>query len=448
VNFPSEFVWGVAASAFQIEGAAREDGRGESVWDRFCATRGKVRAGDTGELACDFYHRYPEDIALMRDLGVDAFRFSVAWPRVLPEGRGRVSAAGLDFYDRLVEALLEAGIRPVVCLYHWDLPQALEDEGGWPVRGTAEAFARYAEVVVARLGDRVRDWITHNEPFCTSWLGYGFGIHAPGRTSVSDALAAAHHVLLSHGFAVEVLRSGSPGVEVGIVLDSWPVHAASDAPEDEAAARERDGVANRWFFDPLLRGAYPKDVHADIELPVLDGDLATIATPIDFVGVNNYSRHIVGAAGEVRAPTGAMTDTGWEVYPAGLGEVLLRLHREYGVKSLYVTENGAAFADVRGHDGRVHDLERIDYLRDYIGSVGDAIEAGAPVRGYHLWSLLDNFEWAEGYARRFGLVYVDYPTLERVPKDSFHWYRELIAAQRAHARGDPAGRAVSRRQTT
>jgi beta-glucosidase len=444
-GFPPGFVWGAATSAYQIEGAVGEDGRGESIWDRFCTIPGNVRGGEGGEIACDFYHRFPEDVRLMRELGIDALRFSVAWPRVLPEGRGRVNEAGLDFYDRLVDALLEAGIRPFANLFHWDLPQPLEDEGGWPVRATAEAFAAYAEVVADRLGDRVRDWMTHNEPFCTAWLGYGLGVHAPGRKSVPDALAAAHHVLLSHGWTVEVLRRAAPDAEIGIALDSWPVYPASDAPEDAEAARRMDGVTNRWFFDALLRGEYPAEVlerFAEAAPPVRAGDLATIAAPLDFVGVNNYSRHLVrarpggGEPVEVRAPAAQLTDMGWEVYPPGLAEVLVRLHEEYGVQSLYVTESGAAFADVRTHDGRVHDVERIDYLRTYLDSVADAVAAGAPVRGYFVWSLLDNFEWSYGYSKRFGLVYVDYPTLERVPKDSFAWYRDTIA--RARQAPEPA----------
>jgi beta-glucosidase len=450
-DFPPGFVWGAAASAYQIEGAVREDGRGESIWDRFCAAPGNVRAGDTGEIACDFYHRFPEDIRLMRELGLDAFRFSVAWPRIVPEGRGRVNAAGLDFYDRLVDALLEAGIRPFANLFHWDLPQPLEDAGGWPVRATAEAFAAYAEAVGERLGDRVRDWLTHNEPFCTAWLGYGLGRHAPGRTSTPDALAAAHHVLLSHGWAVEALRRAAPGAEIGIALDSWPVHPATDAADDVLAARMEDGVANRWFFDALLRGAYPADTlerFAGAAPPVRDGDLATIAAPLDFVGVNNYSRRLVRADPDglrpidVRDPTARVTDMGWEIHPQALGEVLVRLHEEYGVPSLYVTENGAAFPDVRTHDGRVHDLERIAYLSDHLDSVAGALARGVPVRGYFVWSLLDNFEWALGYSKRFGLVFVDYPTLERVPKDSFSWYRELIARAKEAAAPPVVGRAV------
>jgi beta-glucosidase len=439
-EFPSDFVWGAAASAYQIEGAAYEDERGESIWDRFCATPGKVRAGENGEIACDFYRRYPDDIALMGELGLDAFRFSIAWPRVLPQGTGAVNQAGLDFYDRLVDALLDAGIRPFANLFHWDLPQTLEDAGGWPERATAEAFATYAEVVAERLGDRVKDWITHNEPFCTSWLGYGTGRHAPGVTSVRAALAAAHHALLAHGWAVDALRR-STEAEVGIVIDAWPIHPASDAPEDVAAAWAEDGVRNRWFFDPVLRGSYPEDTlerFAADAPPILDGDLEAMSAPLNFVGINNYSRRVVraGADGslvDVSVPVAQLTDMGWEVYPDGLYESLVRMHRDYGVSSLYVSENGAAFADVRSHDGRIHDVERIAYLDGYLGAVEAAIADGAPVRGYFVWSLLDNFEWALGYSKRFGIVYVDYPTLERVPKDSFHWYREVIETNRQRA---------------
>jgi beta-glucosidase len=438
-ELPDEFLWGAATGAYQVEGAATADGRGESIWDRFAATPGKVRNGDSGEVACDFYHRYPEDIALMRELGIGALRFSIAWPRVLPQGNGRVNQAGLDFYDRLVDALLEAGIRPFVTLYHWDLPQALEDAGGWPVRATAHAFVDYVEAVATRLGDRVLDWTTHNEPFCSSWLGYGHGVHAPGRSSTADALAAAHHVLLSHGWAVDVLRRECPRAEVGIVLDSWPVHPVSGDDADRDAACIADGIRNRWFFDPVLRGSYPADIleHFGPLAPrVRDGDLAAIAAPLDFVGVNNYSRTLIhadpdgGAPLVVRSPTGQLTDMGWEIYPEALSEVLRRLHEDYAAPSLYVTENGAAFADVRTHDGRVHDNERRDYLVAYIEAVRQTIAGGVPVRGYFVWSLLDNFEWTYGYSKRFGLVYVDYPTLERIPKDSFYWYRDLISRGR------------------
>jgi beta-glucosidase len=438
--FPEGFVWGAATSAYQIEGAVAEDGRGPSIWDRFSAMPGNVRDGDTGAVACDFYHRYPGDVELMREAGLDAFRFSIAWPRVVPEGRGAVNEAGLDFYDRLVDELLEAGIRPFPTLYHWDLPQALEDAGGWPERSTAEAFAEYAAVVAARLGDRIGDWTTHNEPYCSSWLGYGLGLHAPGRRDLAAAVAATHHVLLSHGYAAAILRQLCPQAEVGIVLDSWPVHPASDDPADLDAARRADGLRNRLFFDPVLTGAYPADVLASLpglEAHVADGDLALISAPVDFVGVNNYSRRVVranpdgGEPLEVLTPEAQRTGIGWEVYPEGLYEVLVRLHRDYGAPSLYVTENGGAFPDVRGHDGQVRDSVRIDYLERYLAAVARAGAEGVPVRGYFVWSLLDNFEWAQGYSQRFGLVYVDYATLERVPKSSFYWYRDLIAGARA-----------------
>jgi beta-glucosidase len=328
-RFPEGFVWGAAASSYQTEGALSEDGRGESIWDLFCATPGAVRGGDTGETACDFFHRYREDVALMGVLGLDAFRFSISWPRVLPHGWGKVNARGLDFYDRLVDALLEEGIEPYVMLYHWDLPQALEDAGGWPERGTAEAFASLAEAVGRRLGDRVSSWITHNEPWCQSWLGYGYGIHAPGRTSQRDALAAAHHLLLSHGLAVEALRRESPGSQVGITLDLYPMHAATGADENGDATRLADGTRNRWFLDPVLRGEYPEDVleHFEPDLPPIEaGDLRAIATPIDFLGVNHYTRTVIrmGSDGlpEPVAVAGAEhTDMGWEVYPAGIREI-------------------------------------------------------------------------------------------------------------------------------
>ncbi len=438
-DFPSDFVWGAATSAYQIEGAVDVDGRGQSVWDTFCKRPGAVLNGDSGAVACDFYHRYPQDIELMRTLGIDAFRFSIAWPRVLPEGRGRVNQAGLDFYDRFVDELLAAGIRPFATLYHWDLPQALEDAGGWPVRATAEAFVEYVELVAARLGDRVDNWTTHNEPFCTSWLGYGIGIHAPGRTDLADSAAAAHHVLLSHGLAVQALRRDCPDAELGIVLDSWPVHPASDDPRDAAAASVADGFRNRIFFDPVLRGCYPEDVLERLgpaAPPVLDGDLAIISAPLDFLGVNNYSRSIVRAGEdgepiELPAPAGPTTSMGWEVYPDAIYEVLTRLHGEYDTPPIYVTENGAAFADVRAADGSVDDPERIVYLAGYVDAVARAMAEGVPVRGYFVWSLLDNFEWSYGYTQRFGLIYVDFETLERVPKSSFEWYRGLAASGRA-----------------
>jgi beta-glucosidase len=439
------FLWGASTSAYQVEGAVAEDGRGESIWDRFCAAGG-ARNGDDGTVACDFYHRYPEDIALLRRLGANAFRFSIAWPRVLPDGVGSVNQAGLDFYDRLVDELLEAGVRPLATLYHWDLPQALEDAGGWPERSTVDAFCAYVDAVATRLGDRVTDWITHNEPHVPSWLGYGYGIHAPGRTSIADALAAAHHLLLSHGLAVEVVRQASPGAQVGITLDLWPMVPASDSPEDVAAAREADGDQNRWFLDPVFRARYPDDM-LELWAPHLPriepGDLETIAAPIDFLGVNYYHRDVVARAADggrhvVHQPDSLYTETGWEVSPDSLHDILVRVHQDYAPPLLYVTENGAAFGDVRGHDGTVRDPERQAYIAAHVGAIRPAIADGVPVGGYFVWSLLDNFEWAKGYAKRFGLVYVDYETLERTPKSSFETYRELIAASQASTTALPA----------
>jgi beta-glucosidase len=443
-SFPRDFIWGAATASYQIEGAAHEDGRGESVWDRFSATPGKVRNGDTGEIACDFYHRYRDDVALMRELGIGAFRFSIAWPRVLPEGRGRVNQAGLDFYDRLVDELLAHEIEPFATLFHWDTPQALEDAGGWPARETAEAFVEYAEVVAGRLGDRVRRWITHNEPWVYAWIGHAWGEHAPGRTSQTDAVAAAHHLLLSHGWAAEAIRRAAPDPEVGITLNLSHSYPASDTPEDEAAAWRVDGEGNRWFLDPIFRGSYPADVleRNKIVAPfVRDGDLDAIAAPLDFLGVNNYFRFVVSSTADgpklEHDPGVPRTDMGWEVYPDGLHRLLVRIAEDYAPRAIYVTENGAGFGDVRVHDGRVHDPERTEYLETHIGAVSRAVAAGAPVRGYFVWSLLDNFEWAQGYSKRFGIVYIDYPTLERVPKDSFYWYRDFIASRRGAPQPSP-----------
>jgi len=430
--FPSDFVWGAATAAYQVEGAATEDGRGESIWDRFSATPGNVANDDTGAIACDTYHRYAEDIRLMRTLGIGAFRLSVAWPRILPEGRGPVNRAGLDFYDRLVDDLLANGLDPYVTLYHWDLPQALEENGGWPVRDTVDAFTEYTEAVVARLGDRVRHWITQNEPWVISWLGYGLGVHAPGRTSDSDALAAGHHILLAHGRAAEVLRREAPDSEVGIAVDLVPMYPFSDTEADIEAAHREDGFRNRWFLDAVLGRGYPEDMlerYAEILPPIADGDLETIAAPLDFLGINYYTRNVVRAGvGEVAMEGAEHTDMGWEVYPDGLRDLLVRLHAEYELPDLYITENGAAFPDSR-NNGTVRDPRRIAYLGGHLDAVASAIADGVPVRGYFLWSLLDNFEWAFGYSRRFGIVYVDFETLERVPKDSFAWYRDFIAAQ-------------------
>ena len=437
--FPAGFRFGAATASYQVEGAVHEDGRGESIWDRFCATPGKVVNGDDGSVACDVYHRYPEDVRLMRELGLDTFRFSIAWPRIIPEGRGQANEAGLDFYDRLVDELLASGIEPCATLFHWDLPQALEDRGGWPARDTVGAFAEYVEVVADRLGDRVTTWITQNEPWVIGWMGYGNGQFAPGRRSEADALAAVHHVFLGHGRAAEILRS-RVGTRIGISIDLVALHPASDSEADLAATRAADGYRNRWFLDPVLKGEYPADMLETFAAwlpPVLDGDMKTIAAPLDFLGVNYYSRHFVRAGGSAHqyatvpvadAPHTAM---GWEVHPDGLRELLVRLHEEYEVPSLAVTENGAAYDDARGPDGSVDDPERVEYLRGHLDAVARAVAQGAPVEAYYVWSLLDNFEWALGYSKRFGIVYVDYETLERVPKASYRWYRDFIRGQAA-----------------
>jgi beta-glucosidase len=380
----------------------------------------------------------------MRELGLDAFRFSIAWPRVLPEGRGRINEAGLDFYDRLVDELLAHEIEPFATLFHWDTPQALEDAGGWPARATAEAFVEYAEAVASRLGDRVKSWITHNEPWVYAWVGHAWGEHAPGRTSEADAVAAAHHLLLSHGWAAEAIRRVAPDAQIGITLNLASAYPASGSPEDEAAAWQVDGEGNRWFLDPIFHGTYPADLlerNEILAVSLQDGDLAAISAPLDFLGVNNYSRFVVSAGTEgprfERNADAQYTDMDWEVYPDGLHQVLVRVARDYAPPAIYVTENGAAFGDVRVHNGRVHDPERTAYIESHISAVARAIADGAPVQGYFVWSMLDNFEWAHGYSKRFGIVYIDYPTLERVPKDSFYWYRDFIATRPRVPRPSP-----------
>ncbi|MGI8828051.1 MAG: GH1 family beta-glucosidase [Chloroflexota bacterium] len=445
-RFPGNFVWGAATAAYQVEGAAHEDGRGESIWDRFSNTPGKVRNGESGEIACDHYHRYREDVALMRELGLDAYRFSIAWPRILPMGRGAVNEKGLDFYDRLVDELLDSGIEPFVTLYHWDLPQALEDEGGWTNRATADAFAAYTHVVVRRLGDRVRHWITLNEPWVVAWPGYALGVLAPGRDGgEAAALQAIHVQLLAHGKGMEVIRGAAPEAQAGITLNLTPIYPASEAEDDVRSARYTDGRENRWFLDAVFTGHYPDDM---LELwrehvPSIEGrDMDTISMPIDFLGINNYSRGVVRADPtgrnklglDVRPENAKFTDTGWEVYPDGIFDLLERVRREYGPRRIYITENGAAFPDVRSHDGQVHDPERVQYLEWYTDSIGRALEGGVPLAGYFVWSLLDNFEWAHGYWKRFGITYLEYSTLERVPKASFQWYRSFITRRKAAAK--------------
>jgi len=445
-GFPSGFTWGAATSAYQIEGAVTADGRGESIWDRFCRMPGAVADGEHGDVACDHYRRWRDDVALMRALGLRAYRFSIAWPRVLPDGTGRINEPGLAFYDRLVDGLLAAGIDPVVTLYHWDLPQALEDAGGWPVRATAEAFVRYADVVSRRLGDRVSRWITHNEPWCVAHLGYLEGVHAPGRRDPAAALAASHHLLLSHGWAVPVIRRNAPGAQVGITLNLVPAMPASPSAADYAAFRRFDGMINRWYLDPLHGRGYPGDVIADqVEAGAIPatgwpiaraGDLDAIATRCDFLGVNYYSRAVNRCERSADnlpptvqvAPASEHTDMGWEVYPDGLAEILMRVHLDYRPGPLYVTENGASYATGPDPDGRIRDVARMRYLHDHLSAASRVIGAGVPLAGYFAWSLLDNFEWAFGYRQRFGITWVEYATQTRTLKDSAHWYRKVIDA--------------------
>jgi beta-glucosidase len=449
-RFPDGFLWGAATASYQVEGAVDEDGRGPSIWDAFSATPGAVRHGDTGAIACDHYHRWESDLDLMSALGLGAYRFSVAWPRVQPDGSGAVNARGLDFYRRLVDGLLERGIEPMPTLYHWDLPLPLQEkDGGWTSRDTAERFAEYAAVVHAALGDRVRRWITLNEPWVSSFLGYGAGVHAPGVRDGASALAAAHHLLLGHGLAVDAMRAGRHGGEIGITLNLTPAVPVTDAAEDVAAARRADGNANRWFCDPLLRGAYPADLvdwYADTApgaMPeVRHGDLDRIGAPLDFLGVNYYFRQHVRAGGAgaprdvlpsldvtVDAPAALpRTAMGWPVEADGLRALLVRLRDDYDrLPPVYVTENGCAYDDYVDPEGGVDDLERIDYLDGHLRALAAAVDAGVDVRGYFAWSLLDNFEWAEGYAKRFGLHFVDYGTQRRIPKASAAWYRDVVA---------------------
>ncbi|RKN39126.1 GH1 family beta-glucosidase [Micromonospora endolithica] len=450
LRFPEGFRWGAATAAYQIEGAARDDGRGPSIWDTFSRTPGRVFQGHTGDVACDHYHRYADDVALMAELGLHTYRFSVAWPRIQPDGTGPVNPRGLDFYDRLTDALLARGIDPIVTLYHWDLPQTLQDRGGWTARETAEHFATYATAVHARLGDRVGTWTTLNEPWCSAYLGYGNGVHAPGERDAGSAFTAVHHLLLGHGLAARALRAA--GAEtVGITLNPADVCPADpDSAADAAAARLVDGLQNRIFLDPLLRAAYPDDVlehvgrMVDPATFVRDGDEKLIAAPIDLLGINFYQPTYVagrpGGAGSDAYPgtdgaveflpaTGPLTDMGWMIEPAGLTRLLERIATDYPGVPLLVTENGAAFPDKAGSDpvGEVQDTDRVAYLDGHLRAAHQAIARGVDLRGYLVWSLLDNFEWAEGYRKRFGIVHVDYLTQRRTLKSSARWYQEVIS---------------------
>jgi beta-glucosidase len=450
VSFPSDFTWGVATSAHQIEGGMDLDGGGRSIWDTFAETPGKVRGGDRGVDGVDHRRRMAADVALMADLGIRSYRFSVAWPRVQPGGKGPANQAGLDFYRALIDELHSHGMEALVTLYHWDLPQELEDAGGWPVRPTAQRFAEYAALVGEALGEGVAGWRTVNEPWCAAILGYSAGVHAPGRTEPAAAVAAAHHLLLGHGLAVDALRSVVPtGTPVGITLNPYPVIAAGDRDEDRDAARRVDGIANRIWLDPLLRGTYPDDVVADLaplglEAHIQPGDLEQISRPIDALGLNYYRRHHArstpgesAVAGqwpgspdvELVEPPGPHTDGGWAVEPDGLVEAL-HMVAAYDPPPLYVEECGAAFHDRVEEDGSVDDQGRLAFLRDHIAAAGRAIDEGIDLRGWFVWTLLDNFEWAEGYAHRFGIVHVDFETFDRTPKASALWYAHVARTGR------------------
>ncbi|GAA5181344.1 GH1 family beta-glucosidase [Rugosimonospora acidiphila] len=449
-TFPADFLWGAATAAYQIEGAAAEDGRTASIWDTFSHTPGRVAGGDTGDVACDHYHRYRDDVDLMERMGLRSYRFSTSWSRVQPGGSGPLNQAGVDFYKRLLDELNGRGIEPWLTLYHWDLPQELEDAGGWPNRDTAYRFADYAAALHLALGDRVSHWTTMNEPWCSAFLGYGSGQHAPGRGEPALTIPAAHHLMLGHGLATRAIRQQSgPPASVGITLNLYAMSAASECPEDLDATRRIDGLAHRIFLDPLLLGRYPEDVIDDVRglsdfRHVRDGDLDVISAPLDLLGINYYSRYVVAAppAGTPMAGSGPsdwpgsenvrfvsrdvpLTGMKWEIDAPGLVEVLRRVHDEYPELPLYVTENGAAFDDVPDAEGRVDDLDRVGFLDGHLRACYQAISEGVPLRGYFAWSLLDNFEWAWGYEKRFGMVYVDYTTQRRVFKASGAWYAQV-----------------------
>ncbi len=436
-TFPVGFTWGAATAAYQIEGAWDEDGKGESIWDRFSHTPGKIETGENGDIACDHYHRWPEDVALMKEIGLNAYRFSIAWSRVLPNGRGDVNQPGLDFYNRLVDALLEAKIEPFATLYHWDLPQQLQEAGGWPTRTITDAFCEYADLVSRSMGDRVKHWITINEPHVSALVGYLEGQHAPGHTDLHEALAASHHLLLAHGQVIPIIRNNSHDAQVGIALDFRPQTPASISAADRAAAWYEGGVINRWFLDPISGRGYPEDLqrtYGDEMMFIQTRDMEMIASPIDFLGLNYYFRNIARSnlinetenAPRTVVPNNEFTEMGWEVYPEGMIEMLRQIHFGYGFPAYYITENGAAVLDRVDPDGQVDDPLRVSYIRLHLKKVWEAIRIGIPVRGYFVWSLLDNFEWAYGTSKRFGLVHVNFQTQQRTLKTSAKWYRQVI----------------------
>jgi len=443
-QFPKDFVWGAATASYQIEGAWNEDGKGESIWDRFTHTPGKIKNNDTGDVANDHYRLWKKDIDLMKQLGLKAYRFSISWPRILPTGRGNINKQGLDFYDRLVDGLLESNITPFATLYHWDLPQALEDEGGWVVRSTAETFVEYTDVVTRALGDRVKNWITHNEPAVVAWNGYSLGEHAPGVKDYSLGVRAAHHLLLSHGWALPVIYGNSQNAEAGITLNIGWGSAASNSAADLKLLREEDGRWFRWFADPVYGRGYPSDIIEVFKkmgaLPngmdfVQQGDMDVISTPMQFVGLNYYSRKLVRINDPNNDPQVKFeqpktpeywTEMGWENFPDGLTGVLGRVYFNYQPLKIYITENGASYSTPPDENGNVPDAHRVNYLKSHLTAAHRAIQAGVPLAGYFVWSLMDNFEWAHGYSQRFGIVWVNYETQERILKNSAKWYQQVI----------------------
>lgn len=437
-RFPKDFSWGTATASYQVEGAWDEDGKGESIWDRFSHTEGKILGGDTGDVACDQYHRYKEDVAIMKQLGMRGYRFSVSWPRVIPDGKGAINQKGLDYYSRLIDELLANGITPFPTLYHWDLPQALQDDGGWANRDIVGHFSRYAETVTNALGDRVKNWMIFNEPWVFVFIAYLYGQHAPGIRDTDVAMKASHVVNLAQTSALKAMRATGKPESIGTAFSMSSSYPATDSPEDKAAAERHHAFSNTWFLDPIMKGEYPRAyVEQDRWLARMDirpGDMEAIRDRLDFIGVNLYQRAIVRATddtknvGYAQVPgTGPRTAFNWEVWPAALYQMIKRVDRDYGHPPIYVTENGCSYPTAPGDDGRVHDQERIDFYNGYIGQVARAADEGCDVRGYYAWTLLDNFEWATGFSQRFGIVHTDFETQQRTVKDSGYWFRDLIA---------------------
>ena len=437
ISFPKNFLWGTASASYQIEGAHNEDGKGESIWDRFSHTPGKIKHGDTGDVACDFYHRYRDDIAMMADLGLNAARISLAWPRIVPHGKGEPNQKGIDFYNRVIDELLKHNIQPFVTLYHWDLPQALEDLGGWSNRDVARHFADYAAICAKNFGDRVKHWMAFNEPWIFTVLGYMFGIHAPGIQNRRLAMKAGHIVNLAQGMGVRAIRANTKPEMVGTAFSMQPIFPKTDSIEDREAAERYHRFNNVWFLETAMEGRYPKiflDGTEEEWLDVRPGDMETVKAPLDFIGINLYTRMTIahdphdtmmGTRPAYHGEENELTDFGWEVYPQALSEMILRISRDYPKMPIYVTENGASYGEKPDADGQVRDQRRIRFLRGYIGEMGRAIEKGADVRGYFLWTFTDNFEWAEGFQQRFGIVYCDFETQQRIVKESGHWYSQL-----------------------